>query len=1126
MKTPLCSITTLLTFVTLTFVPNSFTQETSPEYVVRVIYFVPKDRQSQQDIDTQLDLLMKDVQQSYAEVMENHGFGRKTFPLETDNDGKVVVHHVKGLAPDVHYHTEAFSKVEKEIRQWFDPTTNVYFVVLDVSTEDIDGAYCGQGGAYGSFGGMSVIPLGGCLNLAVSAHELGHTFGLAHDRLRNANRASSSYHTDGMVTSFCAAEWLDVHAYFNAGENVSNENTQIQMLPSIVSLPNSVRIRFQIADADGLHQAQVMLNGHLITCQKLKGQRDTYEFEWIPGLYGISDHLILRVIDVHGNFTDQYYPIDIAAMLPPPKVVSIPDTNLATAIREALNLAPGDPFTERNLLKLINLDAEDQQITDLTGLEHATQLQQLNLGGNQISDISPLASLEIVESLVLPDNQISDISVLTDLPALSNLDLGSNQIRDITPLAGLQLRGLWLRDNQISDLNGLTDLPVLIDLDLGNNQIRDITPLTGLKNLTWLNLSDNQISDLNGLTDLPVLRYLDLTSNQIRDITPLAGLTQLRGLWIWYNHIPDISPLAELSHLTHLHLENNVISDVSPLAGLINLERLALDDNLIFDISLLDGLTENTHISWSNNPGFPIGGPKITGPWLWVIVPETRLDDSTDFLARASGGETTELEVATNGAKEGTAVGDSVWTPHKLSDSGGDNINEMITALGWGTGEEIYDRIVYGSIVLDSPRAQNTQMFVGSDDGVKVWLNGELVHQSLFERGADDYKAFFPVTLKQGKNVLLVAVDNRGWWWSSGFFGFAPDAEYTVTPETPATTTNATVSVSPSPVPSPPVGEQLTLSLKITGGENVAGYQATVAFDTSALRYVSSANGDYLPAGAFFVPPVVDGPLVTLAATSLAGESNGDGTLATLTFEVIAVKASTVTLSEVVLSDSAGTGFRPHVENGEIVESPKLTGDINDDGVVNIQDLVIVAGQFGQSGQNSADVNKDGVVNIQDLVLVASAFGNTVAAPALRSQALSMLTATDVQGWLAQARGLALTDAASQRGIIFLEQLLSVLIPKKTALLPNYPNPFNPETWIPYRLAHAADVEITIYNTRGTVVRRLDVGHQSAGFYTARAKAGYWNGRNRHGESVASGVYFYQLRAGDYSALRRMVIVK
>ncbi len=207
--------------------------------------------------------------------------------------------------------------------------------------------------------------------------------------------------------------------------------------------------------------------------------------------------------------------------------------------------------------------------------------------------------------------------------------------------------------------------------------------------------------------------------------------------------------------------------------------------------------------------------------------------------------------------------------------------------------------------------------------------------------------------------------------------------------------------------------------------------------------------------------------------------------------------------------------------------APQFTEyDVNQDGVVNILDLVLIATRFGQSGPNAADVNGDGAVNIQDLVLVASALGNTAAAPALHPQGLTMLTATDVQRWLTQARGLALTDADSQRGIVFLEQLLSSLIPKETALLHNYPNPFNPETWIPYRLAHAADVQITIYNTRGTVVRRLDVGHQSAGFYTARAQAAYWDGRNEHGESVASGLYFYQFRAGDYTALRRMVILK
>ena len=265
---------------------------------------------------------------------------------------------------------------------------------------------------------------------------------------------------------------------------------------------------------------------------------------------------------------------------------------------------------------------------------------------------------------------------------------------------------------------------------------------------------------------------------------------------------------------------------------------------------------------------------------------------------------------------------------------------------------------------------------------------------------------------------------------------------------------------------------------------------------------------------------------MTLASSAIAAVANGDGALATITFEVVEVKASALTLSQVSLVDSDGALSTPKIENGEITEPQQLVGDVNNDSVVNIQDLVLVGANFGKTGENKADVNGDGVINIVDFVLVAGAFGNTAAAPSGHSAARAMLTPTDVQGWLAQARELDLADATVQRGIIVLEQLLAVLTPKETALLPNYPNPFNPETWKPYRLAHAAYVQITIYDTRGTVVRRLDVGHQSAGFYTARAQAAYWDGRNGRGELVASGLYFYQFRAGDYTALRRMVILK
>ena len=282
----------------------------------------------------------------------------------------------------------------------------------------------------------------------------------------------------------------------------------------------------------------------------------------------------------------------------------------------------------------------------------------------------------------------------------------------------------------------------------------------------------------------------------------------------------------------------------------------------------------------------------------------------------------------------------------------------------------------------------------------------------------------------------------------------------------------------------------------------------------------------FWPAGAFFVEPVVEGNLIYLNAASLAGEVNGDGTLATVIFEVIDVKPSTLTLSDVLLTNSAGEAFVPHVKDAEITEPARLKGDVNDDGTVNIQDLVLVASSLGKGGQNAADVNGDGIVNIQDLVLVAGAIGTSNAAPAINPQVLSTLTASDVKGWLSQAQQLNLTDTTSLQGIRFLEQLLAALMPKETALLPNFPNPFNPETWIPYQLAKPADVSISIYTADGQLVRTLDLGHRAVGIYQNRSRAAHWDGKNALGEAVASGVYFYTFTADDFTATRKMLIRK
>ena len=315
------------------------------------------------------------------------------------------------------------------------------------------------------------------------------------------------------------------------------------------------------------------------------------------------------------------------------------------------------------------------------------------------------------------------------------------------------------------------------------------------------------------------------------------------------------------------------------------------------------------------------------------------------------------------------------------------------------------------------------------------------------------------------------------------------------------------VHITPSRVPSPPIDRQLVFNVDIAGGQDIVDYRLNWEFDRTALKHLSSSQGDYLGDG-----------------ISNGGVSNGDGRLMTGTFEVLATKASTVSVCGYL---TALTHSIPIFASAEVIIP--LLGDVNRDSTVNVLDLILVASSFNQQVSaegNPADINEDGVVNIVDLVKVAGALGNAGAAPSAQPQILTMLTLTDVHGWLTQAQNLDLTDTTLQRGIIFLEQLRAALIPEETALLRNYPNPFNPETWIPYHLAEAADVKLTIYDTKGAVVRRFDLGHQRVGYYADRSKAVYWNGRNGAGESVASGTYFYHLRAGEYSQTRRLVILK
>ncbi len=214
--------------------------------------------------------------------------------------------------------------------------------------------------------------------------------------------------------------------------------------------------------------------------------------------------------------------------------------------------------------------------------------------------------------------------------------------------------------------------------------------------------------------------------------------------------------------------------------------------------------------------------------------------------------------------------------------------------------------------------------------------------------------------------------------------------------------------------------------------------------------------------------------------------------------------------------------------------------DVNRDGIVDVTDLVLVAINYRNpdfadyaSFNIYLDINGDRIVDVSDLVAVAAEINPDAAAPTLNENSAERanLSAKKLTHWIWLAKRLNTQAPYLQKGITVLEQLLLTLTfleahPKETALLANYPNPFNPETWIPYQLAKPAVVNISIHSADGNLVRTLSLGQLAAGVYHNKSRAAYWDGRNECGESVASAVYFYTLTAGDFTATRKMIIRK
>ena len=660
--------------------------------------------------------------------------------------------------------------------------------------------------------------------------------------------------------------------------------------------------------------------------------------------------------------------------------VNIPDTNLRAAIETALSKAPGTPITHATIGTLTDLEGGSQKISDLTGIEHATNLTKLDVNNNAISDITPLTGLTKLKHLVLSDNPISDITPLTALTKLEILNLDDTAISDITSLAGLiHLTGLLLDNTAISDLTPLTTLTKLTLLFLNDTAISDLTPLAGLVYLTHLTLDQTVISDLTPLAGLTRMKSLYLHNTAISDLTPLAGLTRMEELYLHNTVVSNVTPLAGLAKIKSLNLAHTAISDITPLAGLTSLLNLFLNDTAISDLTPLAGLTRMKRLYLNN----------------------TAISDITPLL-------------------ENTGIGDA------------DDVVDLHNTL-----------LNYESLYTDMSTLQAR--------------GGNIIFDSRT-----------PTTL------LVISGDNQA--------GTAGEA-----------------------LPNP-----FIIEIQDQNG---------VGFEGVPMRFsVHTQQGELSSTNPNAVPISITGRVIGLdMSTDADGRAQATFSLGTdyLTYSVWV--ATTVSDDTSPVNLNVG-----------------LAVDLNGDGILDVADLGLVVSDFGATVAADADpnpdVNRDGTVDRNDFLLISDAILAQAeagsAAPSVHVLPIPGVTAGMVREWIQEIKRRSNGDPRFDGGIMLLEQLLASLQPEETALLANYPNPFNPETWIPYQLAEAGKVSITIYAVNGTVIRTLDLGWIPVGTYHSRQFAAYWDGRNAFGETVASGIYFYTLTVEDFTATRKMLIRK
>ena len=669
------------------------------------------------------------------------------------------------------------------------------------------------------------------------------------------------------------------------------------------------------------------------------------------------------------------------------------------------------------------------------------------------------------------------------------------------------------------------EMLTLEELHANGRDIEDLSGLEAAVNLIELHLNDNLIDDLLPLAELHNLRELVAVSNLISDLSPIAGLINLRNLNIRHNLVSDLSPTAGLINLHWIELEDNLFNDISPLAELPKLEWMDLTRNTSIDVSPLAGMSSLT--------GFRSWGTPILGFETFRKIPRLeRLD--------ICGGELSDIS-----ALEGmTNLKDLYLAGNQITD-----ISVVSSLTGLTESSFAHNRITNVSplaglsnlrwINLRDNDISDVSSLTSLPNLKWVDLSGnEVLNPAPIDVLQTRAKVIYhnnPVFPAGGPKIegpwLWVPVPGNHLENNIDFLAAASDGKIT---EIKIATVGA--------ADGKPVGDDEWIADNIApvGKNNIGDMlgdrsERNIVYGSATLESPTEQQ-TRLFVGHHF------GAKIWLNGEHIYFQDHGYWQQDYHRFLPVTLKAGTNVLLVALDNHQDGEwnaffGFDPDTKytmNAPISRDPSEIPvyDVDRDGRITVLDIIRVGQSFGKvtADTRQMDINRDGTVNISDLVLVANRLGEITGIPDAAAPLLAMgqvdLDLTVLQSWIAQAHVESDGSLVFRQGIATLERLLATLMPKTTALFANYPNPFNPETWIPYQLADPAEVILRIYATNGALVRTLDFGHQLAGVYRAKNRAAYWDGKNEVGESVASGVYFYTLTAGDFTATRKMLIRK